>query len=372
MDVFRQNSVLWGVISKWVVTAPADAVAWVEASPPGTNRETMVVNAVISMQEKNPQAALQVLRRNTTALNGFGNIASTLFSTWAGHDPQAAAAGALQLNGSLEQEALSGVAKAWAERDPRSALHWIDSLPKTLARQGLVQSVGDEWAGNDPRAELAWARGLKDETARRSATLSGISSLATADLGAALDVIQTLPAGDDHDQALQAAAEKAAESDARSALKILDQMPAGPMRNDLMRQFCANWGEAEPRAALDWLIQNAPAGKGGYQNVGDMVETWMQSAPDEAMAWAEALPAGDNRDTIMARIANGFVKTDLDRAQSFFAQLSPSAQSNAAREIANAIFQESPEKACAWAQSLPEGAAQKRAFERLGPAMGLR
>lgn len=364
-SMFAQNYLLEGVIWKWAIIAPAEAVTWVEAAPPGTHRDSMVVNVIGVMAEKHPQAALQMLRRNATALNNWGNVVLNFFSTWAGRDSAGAAAGALQLNGRLEQEAVTGVAKTWAERDPRGALRWIDGLPKTFARQNLIETVGSEWADKDPRAELAWARGLKDDVSRRAATVSGISRLATADLGAALDLIQTLPAGEDHDQAIQAAAQSAAQNDVHGALQIIDQMSAGPTRNNLMQSLCSVWSESEPRVALDWLMQNAPAGKGNY-GLDAMIQSWITRAPEDAIAWAEALPGGDRRDSVMSRIVSSFVETDLDRAQALFAQLSPAAQGNAASAIADAIFQESPEKARAWAQSLPEGAAQKSALGVLG------
>jgi hypothetical protein len=229
----------------------------------------------------------------------------------------------------------------------------------------LVQSVARQWAEKDPRAEIAWARAMPDEASRRAASANGISHLATTDLSAALALIQTWPPGEDHDEAIRAAIQSAAQDDARGALQILDQLPAGPNRNALMQQVCTTWGESEPRAALDWMMQNAPAGKGSY-GLADLIQGWMTSAPEEAIAWAEAQPAGDRRDSVMSKIVNDFVKTDLDRAQSLFAQLSPSAQGSAASSIVNAILQESPEKACAWAQSLPEGAAQRKAYGELG------
>ncbi|HEY2344135.1 MAG TPA: hypothetical protein VGH90_13920, partial [Chthoniobacteraceae bacterium] len=247
----------------------------------------------------------------------------------------------------------------------KGALRWIDSLPTSLSRQNLFQPVARQWAEKDPRAEIAWARGLTDEASRRAASANGISRLATADLSAALALIQTWPAGEDHDEAIRAAIQSAAQDDARGALQILDQLPAGPSRNALMQEVCATWGQSEPRAALDWLMQNAPAGKGGY-GLADLIQGWMTTAPEEAATWAEALQAGDRRDSVMSKIVEEFVKTDLDRAQSLFAQLSPSAQGNAAGSIVNAILQESPEKACTWAQSLPEGLAQRKAFGELG------
>ncbi len=364
-DFIGRNPLLDGVISKWAETSPTAAIAWVEAAPPGASHNAMVITAVEVMADKNPQLALQMLRRDGTALNRTGNVALNIFSTWAGHDLQAAASGALQLNGKLEQEAVTGVASAWAERDPRAALGWIDTLPKSLARQDLVETVGRAWAEKDPRAELAWARSLSDEASRRAALTSGVRRLATADLGAALNLIQTFPAGEEHDQAIAVAAHGAAETDVRSALELVDKLSAGPVRNDLMQQLCLAWSQSEPRSALDWFIQNAPAGKGD-NNLNGMVQAWMGNAPEEATAWAQALPPGDRRDSILSRIVSGFVTSDLDRAQSLFAQLPPSAQGDAAGLIVNAIFQDNPEKASAWAQSLPAGGAQKSAFTILG------
>jgi hypothetical protein len=358
------NSLLSGVMEKWSASAPAEAAAWTEALPPGNARSNAMYNVIYTEARRNPEQALEVLRRQSLSGNGRW-YANNLFNEWAGRDPEAAAAAAVQLKGAMADGALQAVARSWGQADPAKAMAWASKVPDLSARKGLIGSIASEWASSDPHAELGWARSLTDVTMRRAAMTNGIASLAGTDVPAALEEIRAMPEGKDRDIAVQAAAQRIAGNDARSAVELLEQLPAGLMKNQSIDRVCSIWGQSEPRAALDWYMQNAGsrAGSGYYWGgIGGTVQGWAASSPDDAIAWAKAQPPGDNRDTALAAIVNGLTATDFDRAQSLFGELSPEGQKSAVYSLANNLFQQDAGKARTWAEALPPGPAQNNAF----------
>ncbi len=72
--------------------------------------------------------------------------------------------------GEVRNEMLMGVAGEFAEREPKEAAKWAETLDGDEgARIKLV--VAGQWAQEDPVASLEWARDLQDGEARRSAMI---------------------------------------------------------------------------------------------------------------------------------------------------------------------------------------------------------
>jgi hypothetical protein len=357
------NPFLEGAAEKWLESAPADALAWIEALPPGTVRSSLIPKTILSVDRTDPQRALQVLQRNTFTLGGPW-AAENLFNDWTARDPESAAAAALQLKGDVGRSARKSVARSWAQDNPAKAMAWAASVPNIATRKELITSIAKQWAQSDPRAEIAWALPLNDANMRLQSLRAGMSQLAAADLPAALDLIHAMPSGDDHDQALLTVVNKAGEKDARGALRLLDDLPPGADRNSAGRKLCETWGQTDPRGALDWLVQNVPPPRynpriySGNAGLTGLVQRWVASSPEDAIAWAQALPEGDNRSAALASVVEGLSSTDLSRAQSIFNQLPPDAQETAAGVLAANLTIQDADQARAWVESLPEGPAQ--------------
>lgn len=352
------NNFLHAVVEKWSSGPWRDAEAWLNTVPPGEERSELIRTLVTSVARNDPQAALQLLQRQPGSRNQ--SIVQNLFIDWAGRSPQAAAAAALNFNGTFRNDALNGVAESWAGENPQAALSWTDSIGDLATRKNLITRIANQWAEVDPLAVIAWARGTRDEVTRQNAFCASISVLAVQDSATALSQIEALPAGDDRDQIVIAAAQALTRTDARSAVPLLDQLPPGPQRNEALMRLCRVWGEAEPRAALDYLFANATLSK--EDKFTPILRAWMGTAPEEAVAWANALPAGDKRDSALAALVGGLAETDFARAQTVFGQLSEEAQGVAASSLAYSLIRQDIHKAATWAVSLPSGKAQNAAL----------
>ena len=358
--VDERNSFLRAAESKWAARSPAEAAAWLETLPPGGCRNSLMNEVINSMVGTDPQGALERLRQQ-----GGENapwMTRGFFSGWVSRDPTHAAAAALELHGELGKKAAESVAKSWAQADPSSAMVWAASISNASMRKNLVGSIVEQWAQADPVAELAWARNQTDPQMRRKAVANGLGSLAVKDLPAALEQINAMPSGEDRNLAVECAADAVCATDARSGLQLLEHLPVGPRRNEAASMICRTWSQKEPQAALDWLVGNAPPSLGGGGGVQEIVRGWAESAPDQAIAWARALPPGDNQNSAMAALAGGLAGSDVTRAESIFQQCSPEAQKLAVPSFAENLLDQGVDKVRAWVESIPAGPAQSDAF----------
>jgi hypothetical protein len=311
---------------------------------------------ILAIGHNDPRAALQILK-----VQGSGGQASwavqELFSTWAGRDPQAAAAAVAELKGTANYMALRGVARAWAEENPQAAIAWGERMENAASRKQVLNSVVEQWADSDPQALIAWSKNVQDDELRRSAVSRGISQLAAMDVPAALSQIETMPGGEERDQAVMAAANSLGQQDARGAVQLLNQLEPGIERTQALSRACSIWANSEPRAAVEWLFQNSPPSKDGYE-LTNVLWQWASTAPNEAVSWAEGLPAGERRETALAGVAVSLSYQEPARAQKLFDQLSPDAKASVAERFAASLGQQDPNKARAWAEALPPGKAQ--------------
>ncbi len=352
-------SFLSSIEEKWAAVAPSDAIDFARTLPPSYQRTQFMQEIVRIISDLDPQRAVQLLRENPQYSQW---AATSLFDKWTARDPQAAAAAALELKGNLGTRATGGVAETWGQSDPAAAIAWAAAIPSAARRKGLIGSIAEVWAKSDPEAVLAWAQDQTDPKVRRDAINAGLGSLAATNLPAALQRINAMPAGEDRDRAIQATANTESSKDTRSALQLAELLPTGLARDGTVSQICSTWGQKEPRAALDWLVANAPAALGGGGGLQEIVRGWAGTAPDQAIAWAQALPPSDSQNSAMAALIGGLAVSDLGRAETIFQQSSPDAQKLAVPQITRNLINQGPEKARAWVESLAAGPAQNDAY----------
>lgn len=116
-------------------------------------QKLQVDSVVEPLTALDPQSALELAKLYPDLLSAPGIIAA-----WAEKDPYAAAAKALELEGSEKSTAANFLMRKWGWRDPKEAMDWIDALEDpglaTSARDGLLMAI----ARNDPAAGLEIVR----------------------------------------------------------------------------------------------------------------------------------------------------------------------------------------------------------------------
>ena len=257
------------------------------------------------------------------------------------------------------------IGEVWGRKDPRAALAWVSGL--TTARREITGKIVKGWAGRDPSGALDWVLRSDDKSLRSEVMKTAIAGLAGKDFPAVIAQIQTLPPGEERNRAFAAAAQGRAKSDPQAAASLLDQIPSGAAREDAATKVCQAWAASDPRAALNWLFAKAPPAKGSanLERIDGMVNQWLERAPQEVVAWARSMPAGENRHAALSSVVASLARSDLKLAGSLFAELPPESQGKAAKALAEQYMIDDFDQARAWAEALPPGAGQTAALERI-------
>lgn len=351
---------LQGVIQRWVTLQPAEASSWVLGLPPGWTRETVTDLLIYSLSRSNPAAAANLVRTGAfpAAKTGF------IFSGWAERDPQAAVAAAMQLPGDSQATALRIIAGSWVKGDPQAAIAWVENMTDISTKGMIMTAMVIPFSQADPEGAIAWARTLSDDSLRGSVFKQAFGQMAGKSADGIRAMISGLPEGDRPSAADGAIWGMAmVRGDIRAGVSLLDLVPDGEDRNFQAGRLATIWAQTDPRAALDWLTKNVPANDGDALR--KALGSWVTTAPQDAIAWCQALPQGPSRDSAMASLVSNLSESDLPRARSLFGELTPDAQASSVSDFAEHFWHQDEKGARDWAESLAPGKAQNQAMMKL-------
>src|SRR6266404_2995843 len=103
----REQAII-AVLTTWAEQDAASALGWIKKLPPGSLHDLALQTLVSSVAEKDPHNAMALLEGTGSPRERFQGLASSIFATWAGLDPRAAAAKAAELPpGSFRGQAFS-------------------------------------------------------------------------------------------------------------------------------------------------------------------------------------------------------------------------------------------------------------------------
>jgi hypothetical protein len=353
------NHLLDGVVKRWFVSSSEEAVLWVKNLPAGTDRQQLIGTLLKSSSRTNPAAALELVKSSAMGVNGFE--VENLFTEWASRDREGALIAIGELKGQLNEAAVRGAAKILAEDEPAKATEWAYSIKDPAARKEALRQLALMWSDTDPSFVLKWAKDLQDDDVRRDATSQAINRLMVSDFAAAIAELDKIETAEERDQLTTRAAVSLRMTDARGALDLLARIPDTLERRGSIAYICAIWAEAEPRAALDWFFENSTPSRGSHQLV-NMMRTWSQRAPEEAVAWVNAITDSDKRDVALGGLGAAVADADPALAQQLFSRASPQGQAAMAQGLTYSMIKRDLESTRAWAESLPPGKAQTAAL----------
>jgi hypothetical protein len=350
-------------VDKWAQSASAAATAWAAALPAGNERSELLGSLIRTLGRTDPRAAADVLQTGDATVQVL--IATqNLFSDWAVYDPEAAAAAVAQIKGKAGAMAVQGAAKTLALADPTAAAKWAESIVDPGERRAAISATTREWSNRDPAAAINWVKNL-EPSVRRIPLAQCLSKLAGQDLGAALAQIEALPPGPERTRTVTTIVWSIPSADPQQTLAMLSQLDSSRERDAAEMMMCDKWASTDRPAALDWYFKNGSADKW----LGNAINEWARTAPDEAMQWARTLPKSDRRDSAMGRLASSLAESDPARAQQLFGELSTEAQARITGAFASALAAKDVNAACKWAEALPPGNAQSDALEWLAVDM---
>ncbi|MDQ3621384.1 MAG: hypothetical protein M3463_02705 [Verrucomicrobiota bacterium] len=190
------DSPLQSIAQSWASSNPRELLEWGRALPDEKQRNAIVSQAISGLARNDPTTAARELAQMSGPAQG--NAAGNLASTWANHDPAAAASWAASLpEGEARTRAFSSLVNQWADIELPAATQWLESLPASKSRDSAVRAFASRVAESDPEAALAWAGTIADASARTSAVEQATRNWLRNDKTAATAWIQTTPLLDD-------------------------------------------------------------------------------------------------------------------------------------------------------------------------------
>jgi hypothetical protein len=287
-----------------------------------------------------------------------------------------------------------------AAKDPAKARAWIDGCTDPKDRREAEKAFRLGIVQTDPLRAVELAESIENRSdassllfsAAMSATKMGpgilrqlanmptkpwmtaalIDVLAQRDPELAMELaMKSRGQGQDANSALCTAFAAMTRRDRASCMAKLEELQG----RDLAAAVSAigfTWAAEEPAAALSWLMQHPVAERSSlnFSTSAMSKDTlvmgfcdWMASAPAQARAWAEALPAGATRDMLQTPIARALAADGKpEEAIHVLARLDKAANPNAIAEIASAWARRDPQAAANWAITQEPGPVQSGAL----------
>jgi hypothetical protein len=268
----------------------------------------------------------------------FGILNYDVMARWARDDVPGALAQARRIsNPVLRAEALAAVAGQWAAHNPAAATAWVNGLPSGPERDRVLMSLIEDVSGKNPTAALALVPEISAESTPYPSPIKGSSFQYAPSKENAARAIFCRWALQDPLAALNASASVdsnwrqaaiAGIDDAANAgsAEILPVLVPHALSLYLAEPEQANfWGRlvqylfhsaslAYPERVVAWL-DAMPDGtaKAGFRK--SIVSNWAdQVDPAAALAYAETLPDGSERDSLVAAVLGEMVRWDPDGA----------------------------------------------------------
>lgn len=215
----------------------------------------------------------------------------------------------------LQGSERSLVLQAWADRDPLTALGF---LQQNGAEDWERETAVSTWASKDPQAAFAWAGKAVDEGDVNNWLLGATRGIAMTNPELARDYLSQLE-GRTRDQALR------------------DMQP-------YVTQYGFDY-------ASNWVSNMADEGLRG-QASRTLARSLAELDPAQAGAWNAAIADTETRRDVSETVADAWAKTDLTSARKWVEGLPENTRTEAAEGVARHYAQQDPAAAAQWLAGL--------------------
>ena len=257
-----------------------------------------------------------------------------LFSRWAENDPKGSWERSQQMGFPEMFMARAGAVSGWAASNPEALAQEYSNNPDEFGMGPGGRGQGDtaamiagEWAKQNPEAALKWAQTLDEREAADA--ISGVfNELSQQDPQEALRMAATL---DDN------------------------------ARGDAYESIAASWAISDYAAADQW-INSLSEGQGKVRFAA--IESLANASPSQAARETTKLPAGEERDELVAEVSREWARQDAPAA---FEWLTESGSEGAVEEgigrVVGALSREDPERVLDYIDSQDAGEVRDNAVQ---------
>ncbi len=254
-----------------------------------------------------------------------------LFARWAEVDPEGALEESRKVGFPEMFMARAGVLQGWAASDPKTLAREYAENPSRfrMGRRGgreAVNVIASEWAKQNPAAALEWARSLDGGEAGR---------------------------------AIEGVFQEVSQQDPKRALELAAGL-AGEERLEAYRSIAEAWAVQDWDATASWL--SSLTGEEQAAAWAEAVESLASVDPQRAANEALKLPAGEQRESLVAEVSREWAREDAAAALEWLTtQGGEEAQEEGVGRVVAQLTRENPEAARDWIEGEPIGEVRDNA-----------
>lgn len=251
------------------------------------------------------------------------------------------------------------ILQAWAERDPLSALSFIQEKGgEDWERETAVAT----WAANDPQAAFAWATTAKDDGDVNNWLLGATRGIAATDPELARDFLSQLE-GRTRSQALDAVTPYVMQYGFEYATSWIAGVGDEGTRNRAAREMARDLANLDPAQAGQWnaAMTDVETRRDISETVADR---WARADLPAAREWVESLPE-DTKSEAAEGIARRYAREDPAAAAQWLAGLGSNPDLDGARRILiEESFRRSPATSLEFVSNISDARAQEGYYNR--------
>jgi hypothetical protein len=251
------------------------------------------------------------------------------------------------------------ILQAWAERDPLSALSFIQEKGgDDWERETAVAT----WAANDPQAAFAWASTAKDEGDVNNWLLGATRGIAATNPELARDFIGQLD-GRTRSQALDAVKPYVMQYGFDYATSWIAGVGDEGVRNRAAREMARDLANLDPAQAGQWnaAMTDVETRRDISETVADR---WARADLNAAKTWVEGLPE-DTKSEAAEGIARRYAREDPAAAAQWLSGLGNNPDLDGARRILiEESFRKSPATSLEFVSNISDQRAQEGYYYR--------
>ncbi len=291
----HQNDQARQMMREWLALEPSAAAAHLAANMNGA--ESLARELLKDLAALAPEHFAGIARQLAPPPSQWDRTVAEAFTVFAAKNPDAARAAAESLTGANLVQALSGVARGWAEKDGRAAFAWARTLTEGPERDGALRGSLIGWAKTDPVAALnnieAAPPGKVEMMFASDTAAQVLRAASDRDFDATLAWLAENGGkfGRESWMGLTEALQKRLAGDPAALLGfVVSQPPA--LRHGLyeaLDSVMLNEGYAQRDAVWSWLTAQ-PAGETAERLRSMMLRTAAWKDPELAMEWMQAMP----------------------------------------------------------------------------------
>ena len=271
-------------VAQWARQDQADALAYAQNLPSGSERVTAM----------------------TSVLN-----------VMAAHDPKAAFALIDQLpQGQAQIEVINSIAGGLAQTDPQAA---VTFAVQNLTAQGqlniFMQNMANDWAGKDLNAAKNFWQNVPAGPTRDSFLEGLVSAMTENSTPDAAAFISGLPSQEQR-QAIGPLMNRWSADDPESAAKWVANLNDPKAQSAASQDLLVGWAHSDPARANEWL-----GALPDNQNRQFLAQTFVSyiamDRPELAAPWAASLTDVDERNKAIQKVAKFWLEADSDSAKAW-------------------------------------------------------